>query len=100
MRVVGTARYTCKPGTREQMLEEIRACGVEEIFRAYPECQVYNYSYSATDPDAVDLCDVWATKESFERHLLDPVCKITAEIRGKYVLDRRIFVTMGEEYQK
>jgi len=100
MRVVGTVRYMCKPGTREQMMEEIRNCRVEEIFRAYPECQAYNYSCAATDPDAVDLCDVWATKESFERHLLDPVCKVTAEIRNKYVVERKAFITMGEEYQK
>ena len=99
MRVVVTVRYICKPGTRQQMMEEIRANNVEEHFKAYPENIAYKFSYAVFDEDAIDLCDVWENEEGFKRHLSDPMCRITADIRSKYVIDRQGFVTGGEEYK-
>lgn len=100
MKVVVIARYICKSGTRAQMMEEIKASDPEGIFRAYPENLAYKYSLSATDPDAIDLCDMWATEKGFERHLSDPVCKVTAQIREKYVIDRQAFILQGDAYKK
>ena len=100
MRVVVTIRYIVKPGMRDEMMKEILAADPEGIFRAYPENLAYKYSLSATDPDAIDLCDMWSTEEGFKRHMEDPVCKITAAIREKYVVERQAFITRGEEYSK
>ncbi len=99
MRIVVTIRYICKPGTREKMMAEINAAGVEEHFSDYPENLAYKFAYAVNDPDAIDLCDMWADEPGFRRHMADPMCKVTAEIRSRYVVDRQAFITAGEAFQ-
>lgn len=98
MRIVVTIRYICRPGTREQMMEEINAHHVEEHFKTYPENLAYKFSFAVNDPDAIDLCDMWADEEGFKRHMADPICQVTAEIRSRYVIDRQAFITAGDAY--
>ncbi len=79
--------YRTKPGTREQLIAELKKADLENLFRAQRGNLFYTMSASLSEEDVVIFCDGWDSQETFEEHVNSSECKIWEEIRDRYIID-------------
>lgn len=82
--------YKVKHGMMNQMVTELNASGVEEIFRGIPGNIDFNYSVAIKDEDTFYLTDLWQDEESFNAHMQSDALHVWHTVKDKYIVDKKV----------
>ena len=77
--------YQCKPGMREEFLEQIWAEGIDEASRAEPGNLKYDYYLPTDDSDELLLVEKWADAEALAAHGRQPHFARLGELKPQFV---------------
>lgn len=82
--------YKVKHGEIDNLVAELNAYGVEEMFRIIPGNAIFNYSIAVNNKDTLYLVDAWETEGAFEAHLKSGAIKIWHNIKDKYIIEKNL----------
>ncbi len=85
MELVLLVHYRAKPGGREAFVEAVTASGVLDQIRAEEGCQIYDYYYSAQDPQKLLLLERWTSQEAQEVHMTQPHMAKLQEFKERFM---------------
>lgn len=95
--IVLNVTYTCKPGTREPMLEKIVSEGVDAAARAEEGNFKYDYYRSIDREDEILLIEKWRDDEVLAKHGEQPHFKRVIEIKEEFGADTVIEMFRTED---
>jgi len=92
-------KYRIKPGTQEQMAEDIRTSGCEAAMENQPGNLFFRLSFSASEPDTLYLTDGWADQAACDAHLTCQAMPLWRTVKDKYVIDKEVRCFIAETKQ-